>query len=92
MAKSEFKETRAVARLPHLDIEMVHRRPWEGEGEALTISLTASPSLEAVERLLETANPVLFWSRFMQAAWTPWLGALAMTSAAMRALSQVRKT
>jgi len=33
MEMSEYDETRATARLPNLDIEIVHRRPWEGNEE-----------------------------------------------------------
>ena len=28
---SEYDETRATARLPNLDIEILRRRPWEGQ-------------------------------------------------------------
>jgi len=35
MEMSEYDETRATARLPNLDIEIFHRRPWEGNEEHL---------------------------------------------------------
>jgi hypothetical protein len=67
--------TRATARLPGLEIEIVHRRPRESEGEALSITLQAMPSFEAFGRSLETANPLAFWTQAVQLAWMPWLGA-----------------
>lgn len=76
-------ETRATARLPHLDIEIVHRQLPEEQAEQLAISLKASPSLDAFGRYLDTqavlwpwlaANPFLAWQRLLLAAWQPWLG------------------
>jgi hypothetical protein len=91
MTRSEFEETRAVARLPHLDIEILHRRPWEGEGEQLMVSLRATPSFEALGRMLEAGNPMLFWSGVMQAAWAPWLGAMEAATAGFQALLRPRE-
>src|SRR5215208_2091397 len=45
---SEYDETRATARLPNLDIEILHRRPWEGNEERLMVTLRAVPSFEAL--------------------------------------------
>jgi predicted kinase len=75
-------ETRATARLPHLDVEIVHRRLPEEQAEQLAISLRASPSFDAFARHLEAqamfwpwpaVNPFLVWQRLLQAAWQPWL-------------------
>jgi predicted kinase len=75
-------ETRATARLPHLDVEIVHRQLPEEQAEQLAINLRASPSLDAFARYLEAqalfwpwlaANPFLAWQRLLQAAWQPWL-------------------
>jgi hypothetical protein len=74
MVQSHFDETRATARLPSLDVEIVHRRPPEGGEEHLSITLRAVPSLEAFGRVLEASNPLLFWTRVMQMTWSPWLG------------------
>ena len=76
MARSDYDETRAVARLPNLYIEILHRRPWEGEHEDMVITVSAAPSFEAFVRFLEVTNPLLFWARVMQVAWSPWIGAL----------------
>ena len=92
MKRQELKETRAVARLPHLEIEILHRRPWggEGEGEQVMISLRAQPSFEAFGRYLETADPLRLWSGLMQAAWAPWFSAFAAASAALQTLAPAR--
>ena len=66
--------TRATARLPGLEIEIVHRRPRD-DVEVLSINLQATPSFEAFGHFLETANPFAFWAQAMQIAWLPWLGA-----------------
>src|SRR3954464_9189772 len=70
MELSEYDETRATARLPNLDIEILHRRPWEGNEEQLVVMLRAVPSFEAVGRWLEVSNPLLVWTRMMEAAWS----------------------
>ena len=76
---SDNDTTRATASLPGLEIEIVHRRPRDGDVEALSINLQAMPSFEAFGRFLETANPFAFWAQIMQQAmqiaWLPWLGA-----------------
>src|SRR5215207_9604870 len=72
MVESAYDETRARARLPNLDIEILHRRPWEGNEEHLMVTLRAVPSFEAFGRLLEASNPLLSWTRMMEAAWLPW--------------------
>lgn len=74
---SDWDETRATARLPNLDIEILHRRAWEGDAEQLQVTLTGTPSLEAAGRMLELANPMLLWMRMAEAAWAPWLALMA---------------
>ena len=78
MVESAYDETRATARLPNLDIELLHRRPWEGNEEQLVVMLRAVPSFEAVGRWLEVSNPLLVWTRMMEAAWSPWVHGLTM--------------
>jgi hypothetical protein len=65
---------RATARLPGLDIEIVHRRASDGDGEQISILLTAAPSFDVFGRTLETFNPFAFWMQAAQLAWQPWLG------------------
>ncbi len=66
--------TRATARLPGLEIDIVHRRMPEGEGEQISINLQAVPSFEAFSRSLEQANPFAIWAQAVAIAWLPWLG------------------
>src|SRR3954447_7006157 len=73
MDKSPYDETRATARLANLDIEIAHRRAWEGNEEQIVVMLRASPSFEAFGRLLEASNPLLVWTRMMEAMWSPWM-------------------
>ena len=77
MVESAYDETRATARLPNLDIEILHRRPWEGNEEQLVVMLRAVPSFEAFGRWLAVSNPLLVWTRMMEAAWSPWVHGLA---------------
>jgi hypothetical protein len=67
MSGSDPDETRAIGRLPGLDIEIVHTPARPGEGERVTVTLQASglPTLGY--------DPVLQWVRLAQLAWTPWL-------------------
>jgi hypothetical protein len=66
-----------------LDIEIVYRRPWEGNEEQVVVMLRTVPSFEAFGRLLEVSNPLLVWTRMMEAAWSPW----ARCSGSIRALT-----
>jgi hypothetical protein len=79
-------ETRAVAHLPNLDIEILHRQLPHERAEQLLISLRAQPSLEAFARWLDAAapvspwlalNPFLAWQQAALALWAPWLTAAA---------------
>jgi hypothetical protein len=72
---SDIDATRATARLPGLDIEIVHRRLPEADAEQISINLTATPSFEAFGAFLEAANPFAFWAEAMRLAWFPWLQA-----------------
>jgi hypothetical protein len=73
--QSEIGATKATARLPGLNIEVVHRRSPDGDSEQISINLQAVPSFEAFSRFLEDANPFAFWVRASQLAWLPWLEA-----------------
>jgi hypothetical protein len=75
---AETGTTRATARLPGLDIEIMHWRAVEGHAEQISINLRAVPSFEAFGRALETANPFAFWAQAAQLAWLPWLETLAL--------------
>jgi hypothetical protein len=74
-------ETKAVARLPNLDIEIRHRRMPEEAAEYLSISLRATPSFRAMAdhldaHAMQLLNPLAFWFTAFQAAqafWAPFL-------------------
>jgi hypothetical protein len=73
MAKSDYDETKAVAHLPNLDVEILHCRPWHGEEELLSITLRAVPSFETFFHFVQATNPMLLWMRALETAWSPWL-------------------
>jgi hypothetical protein len=73
----ETDATTATARLPGLEIEIVHRRPAAGV-EEISINLRALPSFAAFDRFLEMTSPMVFWARAAQMAWLPWLGVARM--------------
>ena len=66
--------TRATARLPGLEIEILHRRMPGGEGEQLSINLLALPSFEALCRAVESASPFTLWAQAVGMIWLPWFG------------------
>lgn len=63
--------TRAVARLPGLDIAVEHRRL--DDAEQISIHLRATPSFKAFGDFLDGANPLAFWAHAAQLAFLPWL-------------------
>jgi hypothetical protein len=69
--QNEDDTTRATARLPGLDIEIVHRRA--PHAEQISVHLQAMPSFEAFGRFAESANPFAFWVEAARLAWLPWL-------------------
>jgi hypothetical protein len=71
----EVETTTATARLPGLNIEIVHNRSQDGDSEQVSITLQAVPSFGALGRSLEGANPFAFWTEAMRLAWLPWLEA-----------------
>lgn len=76
-------ETRTTARLPHLDVEIWHRRLPEEQAEQLAISLRATPSIGQFAELLRqqapwpllALQPWLLFAQVVQASWQPWLAA-----------------
>jgi hypothetical protein len=72
-ARDRIYRHQATARLPHVDIEIVHHRSADDGAEQISIHLRAIPSFEAFGHFLESVNPVVFWSRFAQMLWSPWL-------------------
>lgn len=92
-------ETKAVARLPGLDIEISRRDPGDGS-ETVTIAMRATPSFAAFGAALEPAllmMPALLpalmlqgWAAMAQLAWAPWLGPLPGPRAAERSRGPAR--
>jgi len=53
---------RATARLPGLDIEVVHRRSRDRDREEISINLQAVVGFPLLGVFLEAANPFLLWA------------------------------
>jgi hypothetical protein len=71
---------RATARLPGLEIEIVHRRSAEGDREQISITIQAMPSFAAFEQYLHAMNPFAMWVEAVRLVWAPWLPAAHMTT------------
>jgi hypothetical protein len=65
--------TKAIARLPGLDIDILHRQSPSGDWEQISINLRATPSFDAFGRFFEAANPFTLWAQAARLMWTPWL-------------------
>lgn len=63
-------DTRAVARLPNLEIEIRHRWAPDEGAEYLSVSLRATPGLDAVAAWLDPFAHLRAW-----ASLNPWLAA-----------------
>ena len=81
MAHGDPEETRAYARLPGLDIAVLHRRGARGGGDEVMLALRAAPSFAALGRPFGAADPLSLWLGLGQAMWATWLGFLAAASA-----------
>ena len=81
MASGDPDETGAYARLPGLDLAVLHRGALGMDGAQVVVALRAVPSFAALGRPLGAADPLLLWMRLTQAVWASWLGCLAVASA-----------
>jgi hypothetical protein len=61
-------DTRAVAKLPNLEIEIRHRKAADEEAEYLSVSLRATPDLAAVAAWLDPFAVMRAWVSL-----NPWL-------------------
>ena len=61
--KIDNSTTGATARLPGLEVEIIHRRLPGADAEQLSINLQAVPSFEAFGQFLQAANPFAFWAQ-----------------------------
>lgn len=89
--QGEVEDMKAIAHLPGLDIEILHRPSPDGRGEQLAIMLTAVPSFDAWAKSLEMLNPLALWAEAVRFAWSPWLEAMeAMLPAPLPRLGPYR--
>ena len=80
MARGDPDETRAYARLPGLDVAVLHRAAHGGEGEQVMVALRAAPSspFGVLGRpAAGAADPLLLWVGLTQAMWAAWFNCLA---------------
>jgi len=70
---SEIDTVRASARLPGLDIDVIHRQSPNGDWEQMSINLRATPSFEAFGRWVEASDPLTLWIQAARMMWMPWL-------------------
>lgn len=70
---SESDAIKASARLPGLDIDIIHRQSRDGDWEQVSVNLRATPSFEALGRSFEAADPFTLWARTVCLMWMPWL-------------------
>jgi hypothetical protein len=71
--ESGIDATKASARLPGLDIDIIHGRSPSGEWEQVSITVRATPSFEAFGRSFEAADPFTLWMQASRLMWMPWL-------------------
>ena len=71
--ESEIEATKASARLPGLDIEIIHRQSPNSEWEQLLINVRATPSFEMLGRSSEVADPFTLWMQAVSLMWMPWM-------------------
>lgn len=65
-----MEDTRAVARLPNVEIEIRHRKDPEEEAEYLSVTLKATPDLDTAAAWLAPMHLIQAWM-----ALNPWLAA-----------------
>ncbi len=71
--ENEIDTTKASARLPGLDVDIVHQRSPNDDWEQISINLRAAPSFEALGHAFEAADPFTLWAQAAQLMWMPWL-------------------
>jgi hypothetical protein len=70
---SEIDVTKASARLPGLDIDIIHRQSPNGDWEQVSVNLRATLPFEALGRVFEAADPLTLWMQAIRLMWAPWL-------------------
>ncbi len=83
-------ETRAIAQLPQLEIEIRHKELEAENAEFIAITLKATPNLQAVANWLtpfsaimavQPWNPWMVWHKAAISMWQPWLQQMSAYSA-----------
>ncbi len=74
--------TRGIAKLPSLDVELVHDKSEDGSAERLAIRVTGRPDLQTAAKFVEpelmtaalAMNPFLAMPmKLAQTFWAPWV-------------------
>jgi hypothetical protein len=78
----------ATARLPGLEVEVVHRRSPAGDRDEISISLQAVPSFDAFGSVLYAVNPFVFWAEATRLTWLEAARALMLPSNAAPTLQK----
>jgi hypothetical protein len=73
-----------TARLPGLNIEVVHRHSPHNDREEILITLQSVSSVEPLVHFLEAANPFVFWAEATRLTWIEAARALMLRSSAAR--------
>ena len=81
-------DLRATARLPGLDVEVVHRRSPAGDRDEISISVQAVPFFGAVGSVLYAVNPFVFWAEATRLTWLEAARALMLPSNAAPTLQK----
>jgi hypothetical protein len=68
-------ETRAVAKLPHVDIEIRHKMAPEEGAEYLAVTLRATPDFDTAAAFFDPMRLMAAWAR-----WNPWLAWLEIAN------------
>ena len=80
MTSTDSEETRIVAKLPYLDLAVVHRHQYGG-AEEMVIGVRLSPLGQQHCHPFAVATPLLPWMLVTQALWSSWLGGVAALAA-----------
>jgi hypothetical protein len=81
-------DLRATARLPGLDVEVVHRRSPAGARGEILISWQGVPFCGAFDSVLYETNPFVYWVEATRLAWLEAARALMLPSNAAPTLQK----
>ena len=90
MKDRDPEEVRVHGQLPHMDIEIVYRRAYEGNTEFIGINVQTVSMSQTFERLLMMSNPFHAWAQVAEVAWRPWLQGLSAISSRATSARRLR--